>query len=118
MPVGHIVRIGPDHRAVEHALALPRSFFHEDLNLTGAVVDATFAVSKPPLLDVLRGRGVPFVVDPESLRFASDAYRDVQRLAALPYAPEHPIGASTSADDLRHFVLGALELQHQVSASA
>ena len=71
MSVGHIVRVGPDHRAVEHGLALPRSLFHEDLNLTGAVVDATFVVSKPPLLDVLRDRRVPFVVDPESLRFVT-----------------------------------------------
>lgn len=118
MLVGHTVRVGGDHRPVEQSLALPRSLFHEDLHLPGAIVDATFAVRKPPLLAQLRSRGVPFAVDPETLRFASDAYLDVDRLAALPYAPGAPITSSTADDDIHRFVTGALALQAQVDASA
>lgn len=118
MFMGHIVRVGADHRAIEHAIALPRSLFHEDLRLSGAVVDATFAVKRPPLLDVFRGRGIPYIVDPESLRFASPAYRDVDRLAALPYAPAAPLSLATSLEDIRSLVRGSLDVQGQAGAAA
>jgi hypothetical protein len=118
MLLGHIVRVGGDHRPVEHSLALPRSLFHEDLHLPGAIVDATFAVRKPPLLEQLQSRDVPYVVDPEALRFGSDAYEDVDRLAALPYAPAAPITSSTTDDDIHRFVIGSLTLQAQVDATA
>lgn len=118
MLMGHIVRVGSDHRAIEHSLALPRSLFHEDLRLSGAVVDATLAVRKPPILDLFSGRDVSFYVDPESLRFGSAAFLDVERLVALPYAPDAPLGLTTSVEALRAFVRGALELQSQAGAAA
>jgi hypothetical protein len=118
MFMGHIVRVGADHRAIEHSLALPRSLFHEDLRLAGAVVDATLAVRKPPILDLFAGRSIPFYVDPESLRFGSTAYLDVERLAGLPYAPDAPISLTTSVEALRTFVRGALELQSMAGAAA
>lgn len=118
MLMGHVVRVGADHRAIEHSLALPRSLFHEDLRLSGAVVDATFAVRKPPILDLFTGRGVPFFVDPESLRFGSAAFMDVDRLSALPYAPEAPLDLLTGTEAVRGFVRGALELQAQAGAAA
>jgi hypothetical protein len=61
---------------------------------------------------------VPFLVDPETLRFGSDAYRDVDRLAALAYAPRAPITSSSSDDDIHRFVTAVLILQAQVDAAA
>lgn len=116
MLMGHVVRVGADHRAIEHSLALSRSLFHEDLRLSGAVVDATLAVKKPPILDLFRSRAIPYVVDPESLRFGTTAYQDVDRLASLPYSPATPLSLTTSSDDLR--VRGVLELQSQAGAAS
>lgn len=115
---GYLVRVGRDHRAVEHALSMPPSLFHGDLDLDGAVVDATLAIQSPALLEKLRARHVEYIIDPETLRFGTPAYKDVEQLAKLVYAPEEPITSDTSADVLRQVTLGSLEVQAAAGASA
>ncbi len=75
-----------DGRAVEHALA-PPTLFSPGLRLAGAVAEAPFVNSSPPLLELLLEVQSPFVVDPVSLRFTSEAFRDIKAVAGLPYAP-------------------------------
>lgn len=115
---GYLVRVGRDHRAVEHALSIPPSLFHGDVEMDGAVVDATLAVQSPALLDKLRARHVNYIIDPETLRFGTPAFKDVEQLCSLPYAPDEPITTDTPIDVLRQVTCRSLELQASAGASA
>src|SRR5688572_12728723 len=75
-----------DGRAIERALA-PANLYEESPRLDGAVVEATFAAIDPPLLRRIQEEGIPFFVDPQTIRFAVGTFTEVERIANLPYAP-------------------------------
>ena len=59
--------------------------------LGGAVIEAAYAATDPPLLTRLQGLRVPYAVDPQSIRFSSPRYLTIPALAKLPYAPDEPL---------------------------
>lgn len=73
-------------RGVERALA--GDLFTDAATVDGAVVEAAFAATEPPVLDHLRAAGVPLLIDPQTLRLTVDTYRSNTRLGRLPYLPE------------------------------
>lgn len=86
-------------RVIEQTLA-PPSLFSSGLHLLGATVESTFAVGAPPLLDRLSEAGTPYILDPCSLRFRTDAFLDVGSVQKLPYAPGSPISPDSTTDGL------------------
>lgn len=57
-------------------------------------------------------------LDPQTLRFASDAFRSVGRLTELPYAPSAPIVPhGIGAEDLRAFVGSILDFESEHGAT-
>jgi len=107
-----------DCRAIEQALAGP-SLFDPGLRLEGAVVEASFAAREHPLLDRLREAGTPYLVDPQTIRFATETYLSVEALAKLAYAPTSPLAPeSLDASARRAFVREVLLFQQKAGASA
>ncbi len=87
-----------DGRAIEQALA-GHTLFQPGVELAGAVVEASFAYGDPPLLRRLADKGVPRLIDPQTLRFSTDAYLEVEAIAGLPYAPSAPFSAESLRGD-------------------
>jgi hypothetical protein len=107
-----------DGRAIEAALAGP-NLFEQPVSLHGAVIEATFAASDPPLLARLREGQVARVIDPQALRFTTETFLDIPALSELAYAPDRPIRpGSHSEAELRDFVRSAFLFQQQHHASA
>lgn len=104
-----------DGRAIEQALAGSSLFDHVP-RLRGAVVEASYALTDPPILKALQERGVPYLVDPQSLRFHTPTYLEIPKVASLPYAPAAPLTPHTAGN--REFVEKALAFQAHVGASA
>jgi hypothetical protein len=105
-----------DGRALEQALAGP-DLWQSSIELRGAVVEASFAQSDPPLLRRLSEAHVDYIVDPQTLRFASPTFLDVARIGGLAYAPAQPISPTSSDADLEVLVRGALQFQHAHGAA-
>jgi hypothetical protein len=80
-----------DGRAVEDALAA--TLFDSGVRLRAAVVDAGYAASEPPLLKRLRDEQLPRLIEPQTIRFTTPRYLEIDRVAALPYSPAAPITA-------------------------
>ena len=96
-----------DGRAIEEALAA--TLFDTGVRLRGAVVEATYAATDPPLLKRLREEGVPRIVEPQSQRFTTRRFLEVEQLKALPYAPSEPIAADTfDSNNAKSLAIGAL----------
>lgn len=104
-----------DGRAIEQALA-GSSLMDEVPRLRGGLVEATYAQSDPPILRRLRESGVPYLIDPQAVRFLSPTFLDVATVAGLPYAPHAPITPAMAAT--QGFVEAALEFQNKAGASA
>lgn len=79
-----------DNRAIEDAMASD-TLFDPGVRLQGAVFEATYANSSPLLLKRLREESVPRLIDPQSVRFTTERYLEIEALRTLPYAPEIPI---------------------------
>jgi hypothetical protein len=92
-----------DHRAIEEALA-GTTLLTQRPNLTGVVIEASYAAGDPPLLKRLREDAIKRIVEPQSLRLTGARFLEVEALASLPYAPTRPI----VAEDM--FGSGAREL--------
>jgi len=103
-----------DGRAVEHALA-PPTLFTPGLRLSGAIAEATFVQSRPPLLDRLLEVQSPFMVDPMTLRFTTTGFMDVKALRDLPYAPTQPLAPES---DVEYLVKTSLAFQAEANAAA
>ena len=83
--------------------------------MPGAVIEATYASTKPSVLDRLAETSTPYLVDPQSLRFVTEAFREVGVLSQLPYAPDSPLGPGSAVE---RFVVDALAFQNEAGASA
>lgn len=97
-------------RSLEQLLA-PRRLGEDDLSLGGAVIQASYVHRDPPLLLRLADGHVPWVVEPQSVRFASAGYGTVASVAQLPYAPQAPLDPTRFGDEHRRMVRSALEFQ-------
>lgn len=96
-----------DGRAIEEALAA--TLFDSGVRLRGAIVEATYAASDPPLLKRLREDGVPRLLEPQSQRFTTKRFLEVEQLKSLPYAPSAPITADNFDPEMaRSLAMGAL----------
>jgi hypothetical protein len=88
------------------------------VELGGAVVEASYAHDDPPLLRRLADRGVPRLIDPQTLRFATDAYLEVDAIARLSYAPSAPFSPlSLQGDAGDEFVAGVLDFEDRHGAT-
>jgi hypothetical protein len=83
-----------DGRAIEEALAGP-TLFDRGVRLDGAVIEATYAATDPPLLKRLREEEVPRLIDPQTLRLAGERFLSVDAFERLPYRPNAPITSNT-----------------------
>lgn len=84
--------------------------------LGGAVIEATYVATDPPLLPRLRGLRVPYTVDPQTLRFSSPRYLSIAGLRRLPYAPDNPYASHPGSQVVDTMVREALLFQarHEV----
>lgn len=92
-----------DGLAIEDALG-DATLFEERVPLGGAVLEAAYAATDPPVARRLRSEHVPLILDLHSLRFTGEGFLAVERIANLPYAPAAPLAPAeiteTSARDL------------------
>jgi hypothetical protein len=86
---------------------------YRDRPLGGAVIEATYAATDPPLLTRLRGLRVPYTIDPQSIRFASPRYLNIAALSGLPYSPAVPFPRHAASQAVDAMVLGSLHYQAQ-----
>lgn len=99
-----------DGRAIEEALAA--TLFDQGVRLRAAVVDASYAAADPPLMKRLREDGVTRLVEPQTQRFTTRRFLEVEQLASLPYAPDRPIGADDFDSEAgRSMAMGALRFE-------
>lgn len=103
-------------REVERVVS-PTFLAPQPLRLQGALIEASLAKREPPILSRMRELGIGYLVDSQSLRFASPAYAGVASLAGLPYAPVEPIEPGCVAS-IPEFVRGALAFQEAAQATA
>jgi hypothetical protein len=103
-----------DGRVLERALAGP-NLLDPGVVVDGAVIEASFAGTRPSVLQRLQETGAALVIDPGALRFTTSAFLEVASVTRLPYAPDRPIDPSFQASS---FVREALAFQDSVGASA
>lgn len=84
---------------------------HRSAPLGGAVIEAAYAATDPPLLPRLRGLRIPYAIDPQSIRFSSPRYLSIHALAELPYAPARPLPHHTRSTAIDAMVRMALQFQ-------
>lgn len=99
-----------DGRAIEEALAA--TLFDQGVRLRAAVVEASYAAAEPPLMKRLREDGITRLVEPQTQRFTTRRFLEVEQLASLPYAPDKPISADDfDSDAAKSMALGALRFE-------
>jgi hypothetical protein len=81
--------------------------------LGGAVIEASYVHTDPPLLARLGEERIPWVIDPQSVRFASAGYLQVARVRGLPFAPEAPLDPSRFSAATERMVRRSMEFQAQ-----
>ena len=85
--------------------------------LGGAVVEASYVASDPPLLARLAEERIPWMVDPQSVRFASAGYLQTDRLRSLAYAPPAPLDPARFTAATERMVRQAMEFQAEAEPS-
>lgn len=96
-------------RTLERLLA-PRDPGVESLALGGAVIEADYVRRDPVLLARLAESRIPWVMDPQSVRFSTPRFAST-RLAGLRYAPDSPLDASRMTSRVEAMVRDAMEFQ-------
>jgi hypothetical protein len=105
-----------DGRALEHALA-GQTLFQPGVELQGAVVEAAFAATDPPLMRRLAERRIPYLVDPQTLRFASEGFLEIARIADLPHAPAEAVSPDMDAAAIDEVARGTLKFEARYGAA-
>jgi hypothetical protein len=103
-------------RSIEKLIA-PQEPGQASAALGGAVIEASYVQTDPPLLAHLAEERIPWMVDPQSVRFASPGYLGVARLRGLPYAPNAPLDPGRFSTPVERMVRGAMEFQAQAEPS-
>src|SRR5207247_2425970 len=83
----------------------------------GAVMTATYAGTEPALLQRLQESGTPYLIEPQSMRFATGSFRETRALTSLPYAPPAALDPTKWTNEHEHMVEGALRFQAAHGAS-
>jgi len=110
-PLSFLVHVTQhEGRSLEQLLA-PQHLGEDDPALGGAVVQASYVHRDPPLVLRLADSHIPWVIEPQSVRFASPGYLGVNSLATLPYAPPNALDPARFGDEHRQMVRAALEFQ-------
>jgi hypothetical protein len=105
-------------RVLEEALA-PSTLFDQGIQLRGALVEATYAAEDPAILRRLRACSVPFLIDPQTLRFAGEAFLETGAFSKLPYTPAKVVTAITAAElDMEGLARQVLEFEQEHGAAA
>jgi hypothetical protein len=99
-------------RAVERLIA-PTELVGPTPSLGGAVIEASYVQADPPLLAHLAEARIPWMVDPQSIRFASPGYLNVARIRSLPYGPDAPLDPARFSARIEAMVRGAIAFQAQ-----
>ena len=94
-----------DGRAIEEAMA--GTLLRPPVSIKGAIVEASFANRDPELLQRLREAGVGYVIDPQAVRFATEAHLEIERIKSLPYAPRRPLVPGEASVELDAYVESA-----------
>ena len=116
---GFLPRIGVrDGRALEQALAGESLWDAGRRPIAGAVVEATYALTGPGVLKTLNEREVPFLIDPQTLRFGSPTFQEVERMTKLAYAPAGALHPGIAVDEVMTMVRGAIDAQADMGAAA
>jgi hypothetical protein len=105
-----------DGRSLEQLLS-PQQLGGMPAPVGGAIVNASYVHSEPPLLVRLADSRIPWVVDPCAARFHSPRYLSIRALAGLPYAPEAPLMTRQFGKRHRHMVEQALAFQAKYEPS-
>lgn len=101
-----------DGRAIEEALAA--TLFDKGVRLRGAVVEASYAATDPPLLKRLREDCIPRLVEPQSQRFTTRRFLETEQLKGLAYAPSEPITAENfNIAEAKRLAVGALRFEQE-----
>ncbi len=103
-------------RSIEKLIA-PREPGEASSTLGGAVIEASYVHTDPPLLAHLAEARIPWMVDAQSIRFASSGYREIARLRGLPYAPDVPLDPGRYTASVERMIRGALAFQAQAEPS-
>lgn len=103
-------------RVLEGALA-PATLFDQGIELRGALVEATYAAEEPAILRRLRACSIPYLVEPQTLRFAGEAFLETTAFSNLPYAPKGAVTA-TAAAELRPETLARQVLEFEQTHGA
>jgi hypothetical protein len=115
----YLPRVGVhDGKQLEQLLAGRDLWQSPATDVSGAVIDGWYASIDPPVLTRLHEMAVPYLVDPQSLRFSAATYQEVKRLADLSYAPRTPITPEADNDVLQDFVDSSLSFQVTRGAAA
>lgn len=105
-------------RVLEEALA-PSTLFDQGIQLRGALVEATYAAEDPAILRRLRACSVPFLIEPQTLRFAGEAFLETGAFSKLPYTPAKVVTAITAAElDIEGLARQVLEFEQEHGAAA
>lgn len=105
-------------RALEQILA-GQTLFDGGAELSGAITEASYAATDPLVLRRLRETGVPFLIDPQTLRFCGERFLETDALQGLDYAPSGLITAESSPDlDAREFARRVLDFQQRQGVGA
>jgi hypothetical protein len=84
-----------DGRVLEEVLA-GSTLFDQGVQLRGAITEATYAADNPPILRRLRDGSVPFLVEPQTLRFTGEAFLETASFSGLPYTPSDIVTAAVA----------------------
>lgn len=116
---GYVARLTTrDGKEIEKALAGDQvTLLSNGADLDGALVEASYAAARPPLLKRLGDTGVTRLLETECLRFTGSNFLETAKLTALPYAPKQRITSLNfepqNAIDLGR---GSLDFAQQVGA--
>ena len=108
-----------DGKEIEKALSMGAQFslVGSAPTLDGALVEATYAAGRPPLLKRLGETRIPRLLEPESLRFTGANFLQTAKLRALPYAPSRRLTSfNFERTDARTLAEGSLDFAQHVGA--
>lgn len=107
-----------DGRVLEEILT-GSTLFDAGAELRGALAEATYAAKDPPILRRLRDTSVPFLVEPQTLRFSGEAFTEIGSFEGLPYAPPRVVDARNLSDiDAPALATGVLRFEQEMGAAA
>ena len=82
-------------------------------------MEATYAAEDPAILRRFRSCSVPYLIEPQTLRFAGEAFLEIGAFERLPYSPDHVVTASSVADlNETEFAKSVLRFEQHHGAAA